>query len=95
MRMITNQMWSLRTGKYQTYHTVRAENHKIPNMTDLTTPSYYTSNGDVVTCEANRLFFGTVMYAGSDRRVTYGNEVWFRFTGRGFVRVEAPAEVCT
>jgi hypothetical protein len=37
-------LWSIYAGKYQTWYTIRAEDHKIPGLSDIATPSFYTDD---------------------------------------------------
>jgi hypothetical protein len=38
----TQSLWSSRVGEYQVWHTLRAEDHGIAGLSDLTTPSYFS-----------------------------------------------------
>ncbi len=42
MEIETHSIWSVHAGKFQVWNTIRAEHHKIPNVSDLTTPSFYS-----------------------------------------------------
>ena len=80
MKVETIQLWSIYKGKYQTYHTIRAEHHGIPDMTDLATRSYYTNN--TKTSLGRRLLCGTRMLR-KDNKILYGSEVWYRLNNNG------------
>jgi len=83
----TTQLWSIYKGKYQTYHTIRVEDHGILNMTDLSTRSYYTDS--TKTNLGRRLLCGTRMLRKGNK-ILYGNDVWYRLNKDGlrFVREE-------
>ena len=84
MKTETTQLWSIYVGAWQTYHTIRAATHKLPNLTDLATPSYYVD--EQLPKDAGpgrRLLWGTVM----NKDGTYGDDKLYRLTKRGLVFV--------
>ncbi len=87
LKIETTQIWNLRVGAYQTWHTVRASNHSINELTDLTTPSYYTAEEVNKAPHSARLWVGSVMHKDECGQTTYGSYRWYRLTKRGFVFV--------
>lgn len=61
MKIKTDCLWSIYKGKYQIWHTILREDHKIPNLSNLTTRSYYSNHPSGGKVNSNRFWIGFLL----------------------------------